>query len=223
MVMRPNMRPQRTHSPAAARRSSLTRQPSWRPGEWAVAFVGSLLILSLVLGAGSASASEAQPEPFVLDSTPSTYPFSMRIEGTLQRDGDTMVVSVKSGEVRSNIPPDLAAQGVATAVVISMGVGKVVPAGWQMTNDTEPQAVSDELRPGEALPVTPHRFVVKGLSGLPVAEIWLAARLTVIQKLPGVPAGPLSSYACAEPNLAGTTAASRERARAMAANYAHVC
>jgi hypothetical protein len=188
-----------------------------------VGIVGSLLLVSLILGSGSASAAEPQAEPFVLDSTPSTYPFSMRIEGTLQRDGDTMVVTVKSGEVRSNIPADLGADGVATSVVIWMGVGRVVPAGWQMTNDTEPQTVSAELRPGESLPVTPHRFVVKGLKGLPAAEIWLAARLTVNQRLPGVPAGPLSSYACAEPNLAGPTAASRERARAMAANYAHAC
>jgi len=169
------------------------------------------------------SAAEPRPEPFVLDSTPSTYPFSMRVEGTLERDGDTMVVTVKSGEVRSAIPADLGSEGVATSVVISMGVGRVIPGGWQMTNDTEPQTISEELRPGESLPVTPHRFLVKGLTGLAAADVWLAARLTVKQKLPGLPAGPLSSYACAEPNLAGATPASRERAHRMAENYAHVC
>jgi hypothetical protein len=212
---------QRPRSSPSARRSPLARHLLGRPGDVVVGIIGSLLLVTLSVGASRVTAAEPPSEPFVLDSTPSTYPFSMRLEGTLQRDGETMVVNVKGGEVRSTIPAELGADGLATEVVISFGLGKVVPDGWQMTNDTEPYGVSAELRPGESLPVTPHRFVVKGLTGLPVADVWLAARLTVKQKLPGLPAGPLSSYACAEPNLAGMTPASRERARAMAQNYAH--
>jgi hypothetical protein len=185
-----------------------------------------LLLVAMALGSARALAApgpEVPAEPFVLDSTQSTYPFVFRVEGTLKRLGDTIEVRVKSGEIRSTVPPDLGEDGQATNVLMSFGVGRPIEGGWQMVNHSQPDTVSTELRPGESLPLTPHRFVIKGLSGMPLAEMWLAASLTVTQKLPGMPAGPLSSYGCSTINLLGDTPSSRERAKKMAGNYAHVC
>jgi hypothetical protein len=217
---------QRTRSSASALRWPLMRCPLSRLGSMTCGLVGALVVAAMVLGAGWAwavPAPEAPAEPFVLDSTQSTYPFVFRVEGTLKRQGDAIEVSVKSGEIRSTIPPDLGEDGQATNVLMSFGVGRLFEGGWQMVNHSQPDTVSTELRPGESLPVTPHRFVIKGLAGMPLAEMWLAASLTVTQKLPGMPAGPLSSYGCSTVNLLGGTPASRERAKKMAGNYAHVC
>src|SRR5690348_8873056 len=136
------MRVQRTLSSASARRSPLTRHRSGRVGSTIFALIESLLVGALILGSGSAWASptaEVPSEPFVLDSTSSTYPFVFRVEGTLKRLGDTIEVSVKSGEIRSAIPSDLGDEGKATVVLVSFGVGHAPEGGWQMVNHSQPE------------------------------------------------------------------------------------
>src|SRR5689334_20676762 len=215
----PNMRVQRTRSSASPPHSPLTRRPLGRLGQQIVGVLQGALLATSALGSVPTLVSaspDTEAETFVLDSTQSTYPFALRLEGAVKRNGDTIEVDVKRGEIRSAIPADLGDEGRATDVIIAFGLGRSITDGWQMIDDTEPQAVSAELRPGESLPVTPHRFVIKGLSGSPVVDMWLAARLTVTQELPGIPAGPLSSYACSETNLLGSTPGSRDRAKRMA-------
>ena len=69
----------------------------------------------------------------------------------------------------------------------------------------------------------PLHFVISGIKGILIRDRWLAASLGVTQRLPGIPAGPLESYACAEDNLLGATAASRERAKLMRTAYSQTC
>jgi hypothetical protein len=188
--------------------------------------VQSGLFVTIFVGSGFAfgiPAPDPPSEAFVLDSTGSTYPFAMRLEGSMKRVGDTVEIRVRTGSIRSSIPPDLGEEGRATNVLVAFGVGQKSGDGWRMVNFSEPVVVSAEIGPGEFLPMTPHQFVVKGLAGMPLAEMWLTASLTVTQKLPGVPPGPLSSYACSTANLLGETPESRDRAKRMAENYAHAC
>ena len=168
-------------------------------------------------------ATEPAAESFLLDSTASTYPFVMRLEGTAKRGPDTIEVVVKTGSVHSAIPAEYGQEGKVSHVAIAFGVGRVVPAGWQMGNDTEPQVVTSELTVNETLPITRHRFIIRGLEGLKVGDMWLVARLTVDQKLPGIPPGALSSYACSEVNLLGETPRSKERSKRMLASYSKAC
>jgi hypothetical protein len=189
-----------------------------RPGE-VLAFVAIWLIVAGtdVVSAGSLPAS------FDLDSTQSTYPFVMRLQGTLELQGDSLVIDVRSGVIRSAIPVHLGERGVAQDVQIVFGLGGKTAKGWTTTHDTPAQIVAPSLSPGEARSVGPIRFVVSGIQGLSIRDRWLAASLGVMQRLPGIPAGLLWSYACAEENLLGVTDASRERANRMRAAYSRTC
>jgi hypothetical protein len=169
------------------------------------------------------SATPPPAQPFDLDSTSSTYPFVMRLQGTMELRGDLLTVDVRSGLVASAIPTDLGDDGIARDIRIAFGVGEPIEGGWSMKNDTRAQLVAVSLPPGEMRPIGSLRFQVSGISKLPAADRWLTARLTVKQHLPGVPAGPLSSYACSERNLLGATDASRERAAQMRKAYSHAC
>ena len=118
---------------------------------------------------------------------------------------------------------DYQEEGLATHVAIAFGLGSDTEKGWRMTNDTDDLLVAADLKPGESLPVTAHRFVIKGLEPASLADVWLVARLTVDQKLPELRPGLLSSYACAAINLGGETRKSKDRKKRMIENYAHAC
>jgi hypothetical protein len=183
------------------------------------------LLITIVI---TAIAPALQPwagnvESFVLDSTPSTYPFSLRIEGTLERTADKLLVTVRGGEIRSAIPLDLKEEGEATEVRIALGLGGTVEGGWRMGYETPDQVVAPKLSPGETIPIPQLTFVVSGIDRAPLADQWLTARLGVMQHLPGVQKGLLWSYACSEQNILGPTAASRERAKLMKTSYSHTC
>lgn len=184
------------------------------------AVIATLLALSTP---PSASATRPVTHQFDLDSTRSTYPFVMRLQGTMELRGDSILVELKNGLVRSAIPPDLGEEGVARDIQIAFGLGETIENGWQMSHDTAAQVVAASLSPGEMRSLGPMHFVVTGISKVPSRDQWLAARLTVSQHLPGLPAGLLSSYACSEDNLLGATAASRERAKQMRATYSKTC
>jgi hypothetical protein len=148
----------------------------------------------------------------------------MRIDGMASRNGDDIEVELKAGIVRSSIPADYGDEGVAHHVTIAFGLGSESEHGWRFSNASEEHLVSADLKPGESLPVTAHRFVIKGVGGLPLADMWLAASLTVDQKLPELAhPGPLHSEACSAVNLLGETPKSRERKKRMIENYAHAC
>ena len=220
---RPNPRLQRT--PAALPPTPLSRKPLGRskPSDWR--FVLAAYVLTVIaLGPTPALASDGElGGPFALDSTGSTYPLVMRLEGTTERKGDVIVVEVKSGLVRSMLPADLQDEGVVRHVTIAFGLGKDIENGWQMINDTDPQNVAFDLKPGESFSVSPRRFVIRKLDERAFADQWLSARLTVDQKLPEVTPGLLSSYACSTVNLLGETAKSKDRKKRMLQNYSHAC
>ena len=220
----PNPRLQRTRS--ASPPSPLSRQLLGRPRVPIFNRMASSLIVVSALSSAFVSAQQAiEPvaEPFVLDSTGSTYPFVMRLEGTAKRGRDMIEIVVKAGTVRSAIPAEYGEEGKASHVSIQFGLGSTTSRGWQMSNDSESQVISAELFPGETLPITTHRFTIRGLKEVPLADVWLAARLTVVQRLPELPAGPLSSYACLQVNLLGETPGSKDRAKRMATNYSKAC
>jgi hypothetical protein len=186
--------------------------------------VVSLLLSVLVLGpAAAAPATHSKVVPFVLDSTESTYPFTIRVEGTYELNGDTLMVSVRAGEIRSAIPIDLGEEGVATDIRIAFGLGGVVKEGWRMEFDTPDQVLAPKLAPGKSVAFHELKFVVSGVAHAPLADQWLSVRLGVMQRLPGVPEGLLSSYACSEQNILGPNDASRERAKRMKTAYSHTC
>jgi hypothetical protein len=184
------------------------------------AFVAVLLVMA---GADTAIPATSFPTTFDLDSTKSTYPFVMRLQGTMELQGDSLVIEVRSGLIRSAIPAHLDEQGVARDVQIAFGLGEKTTKGWTTTRDTPAQIVAPSLAPGETRSLGPLHFVIGGIKGIPIRDRWLAASLGVTQRLPGIPAGPLWSYACAEDNLLGATAASRERAKLMRAAYSRTC
>ncbi len=160
---------------------------------------------------------------FDLDSKKSTYPFVMHLQGTMELRGDSLVIEVRKGTIRSAIPADLGEQGVAREIRIVFGLGEKTTQGWTTSRDTPAQIVAPSLSPGETRPVGPLHFVISGIKGIPLRDRWLAASLGVTQRLPGIQAGLLWSYACAEDNLLGATDASRERAKFMRAAYSRTC
>ena len=74
----------------------------------------SIAVLSLagIVGLSPRTA----PEPFVLDSTGSTYPFVTRLQGTLERRGDSLHISITEGLVASQIPAEIGAGLTKSAV-----------------------------------------------------------------------------------------------------------
>ena len=170
-------------------------------------------------GSGAARARNR----FVLDSTNSTYPFVMRVEGTFVRKAHSLEITVETGLVHSAIPGDVGTEGMAADIQVAMGLGKSTEQGWTMDIEAPQQFVAMKLAPGETQIIGRRTFVIKNLARVNLAERWLSARLTVKQALPGVQPGLLSSYACSEQNLLGATAASRERANRMRSEYSHTC
>lgn len=185
-----------------------------------LAFVAVLFIIG---GANAAISATSRPTAFDLDSTKSTYPFVMRLQGTMELQGDSLVIEVRSGLIRSAIPARVGVQGIGRVVQIAFGLGEETKEGWTTSHDTPAQIVAPSLSPGETRSLGPLRFVIAGIKGIPIRDRWLAASLGVTQSLPGLRACPLWSYACAEGNLLGATAASRERAKRMQAAYSSTC
>ena len=187
------------------------------------------VMFCLVLGlAGAARANApapdaAGPTPFVVNSTGSTYPFVVEAIGTLERRGDSLFVTVDSGVVASHLPPDLGAEGEGTDVQLLFGLGRRDGSSWQMGQESASQSVAPRLLPGEAQSLSHMRFVLVGLDHVKPAERWLVAQVGAQQHLPGVKAGLLVSYACAEANLSGPTVASQRRAARMRAAYSQTC
>ncbi len=101
--------------------------------------------------------------------------------------------------------------------------GRPDSGSWSFDHETAPQIVAPSLRPGERKRVGALHFVISGTDTVPLADRWLVAELRVRQHLPGVQAGFLNSYACAEDNLRGPTDSSRHRASQMRENYSHIC
>jgi hypothetical protein len=181
------------------------------------------LLLGTVVWVGSVSWEVQMSQSFELDSTGSTYPFVARLSGTMERRGDSLHITVAEGLVKSQIPGDVGADGVVSEVSVAFGLGRQDADGWVMDNETPPQEIVARLEPENKASVPPLRLVVVGLDSVTPRDRWLVAEVRVRQHLPGVQAGILSSYACAETNLAGATESSRKRAAAMKAAYSTTC
>ena len=160
---------------------------------------------------------------FNLDSTGSTYPFVTHLAGAFAEHGDSLVVDVSGGLVESQIPGDLGTAGTVDDVSITFGLGRPNGDGWSFDNEAPAQQVAPHLGPGMSHPVAPTTFIVRGLDTVPVSDRWLVAQVFVQEHLPGIKAGVLASYACAEENLHGATPASRARRDAMRRGYAQSC
>jgi hypothetical protein len=148
-------------------------------------------------------------QPFELNSTSSTYPFVMRLVGTMERH--TTHYSCRSVMARSPAkPPDLANQGLATH---NVAVRAWRGGGWGWgCRIRQASRGCDSLPAGGTRNVVAMRFVVTGVDTVPMKERWLVAELSVVQSRQ-VWKPALVSYACAPDNLAGPTPASRERAQ----------
>ncbi|MCI0628179.1 MAG: hypothetical protein L0387_42095 [Acidobacteria bacterium] len=188
-----------------------------------IRLLGFVALLLIVGAADTGIPATSFLTTFDLDSTKSTYPFVMRLQGTIELQADSLVIEVHSGLIRSAIPAHLGEVGIARDVQIAFGLGEKTTKGWTTSRDTPAQIVAPSLSPGETRSLGPLHFVISDIKGIPIRDRWLAATLRVTQRLPGVPAGPLESYACAEDNLLGATAASRERAKLMRTAYSHTC
>jgi hypothetical protein len=160
---------------------------------------------------------------FDLNSTASTYPFVTRLQGTVAQIGDSLVVLVEGGVVRSQIPTDLQDEGLGRDVSIALGLGYPDSGSWSSELDTKPQLIAPVLAPGASSAIGPLRVVIAGVDTILLADRWLVAQVRVQQRLPGLPPGLIASYACAEENLRGPTTASRARAEAMKKDYSHIC
>ena len=200
-------------------RSPLSIAVSLKP----ISILFIVVVLFFIADAKAVTSATSPPKAFDLDSTKSTYPFVMRLEGTIELQNDSLVIEVRRGVVRSAIPMDLGEQGVARDIRITFGLGEKTAQGWTTSRETPEQFVATSLAPGEARSLGPMRFVIGGVRGVPLSDRWLAANLGVTQRLPGIQAGLLWSYACAEDNLLGATDASRERAKFMRAAYSRTC
>src|SRR6266498_1063356 len=90
--------------------------------------------LLIIGGADAVMSAGSLPATFDLDSTKSTYPFVMRLQGTMELQGDSLVIEVRSGVIRSAIPAYLGEQGIARDVQIAFGLGeKTTKAGQRST------------------------------------------------------------------------------------------
>ena len=157
-------------------RSLFLRRQTVRSVAFRVIALGFLVTVLVGPALSSAKPPEPTSEPILLDSTGSTYPFVMRLEGKSVRTESSIEVEIKSGIVSSSIPADLGADGLAKNVVLRMGIGRKLKDGWQMGNASDPLLLAAELRPGESLPITLHRFVVRGLGdSASLADVWLVA------------------------------------------------
>ena len=141
----------------------------------------------------------------------------------MQLQDDSLVIEVRRAEIRSAIPTHLGEPGVARDVRIVFGLGEKTAQGWTTSRDTPGQLVAPSLRPGESRLLKPLRFIIGGIRGISLSDRWLAASLGVSQSLPGLQAGLLWSYACAEDNLLGATDTSRTRAKLMRDAYSRAC
>ena len=179
-------------------------------------------VVALVLLPVAAFAVDTET-PFDLNSTGSTYPFVTRLQGTISERHDSLIIEVRGGVVGSQIPSELGDEGAGTNVSIAFGLGRQDPDGWNYEHETEAQQVAEVLRPGQTATVGMLRFVITGLDTVPLVERWLVAEVGVQQQLPGIRAGLLTSYACAEENLRGPTPTSRLRAKGMKKQYSTIC
>jgi hypothetical protein len=180
----------------------------------------TLTLLAVLLAVGSTA---DKPTRFDLDSTHSTYPFVTRLKGEFSVQRDSLVIDVAAGSVGSQIPPDVGDDGIAEEISISFGLGSPDSGSWSFDHQTAEQLVAPSLHPGERKEVPALHFVIPGMDTVPLADRWLAAEVRVRQHLPGVEAGFLNSYACAEDNLLGPTVSSRDRSKRMRSNYSHIC
>lgn len=162
-------------------------------------------------------------KPFDLDSTASTYPFVVRVVGASHEQGGSVIVDVSGGVVGSQIPSDLGDDGIAREISVAFGLGSRDSDSWSFDHETPAQPVAPSLRPGETQKIDVLHFAITGLDTVPLADRWLVVQLRVQQHLPGIQAGLLTSYACAEDNLRGATPESRARARRMRSNYSNIC
>jgi hypothetical protein len=183
----------------------------------------ALLLPVAVFIAGGRSPSPSAPQSFDLNSTGSTYPFVTRVRGTVSESHDSLLIEVEGGLVRSQIPGEHGEEGVARSVSIAFGLGRQDPDGWNFEHETEAQQVTLVLEPGRTAQVGKRRFAIPGVDTIPLADRWLVAEVGVQQRLPGIQAGLLTSYACAEDNLKGPTPASRVRAKGMRKEYSQIC
>ena len=113
-----------------------------------LAFTAVLLIMG---GAHAVIPATSLPTSFDLDSTKSTYPFVMRLQGTMELRGESLVIEVRSGVIRSAIPAHVGEQGIARDVQIAFGLGEKTTKGWTTSHDTPAQIVAPSLLPGERL------------------------------------------------------------------------
>ncbi len=181
-----------------------------------------VLVVLLSLTTTGASAPHVQ-KTFVLDSTASTYPFVLRLEGRIAQRHNILEITVEKGLVHSAIPEDTGSEGLATNIQVTVGLGRNTENGWTLDIEAPEQFIAMKLTPGETQTISRRIFVIKNVRNIDLASRWLAARLTVKQALPGVQPGLLSSYACSEENLLGATPASRERSEKMRSAYSHTC
>jgi hypothetical protein len=170
-----------------------------------------------------ATFSRQSPHPLVLDSTSSTYPFVARLQGSWEERGDSLIIHVQRGEVRSAIPSGLGHDGQATDVTLAFGLGSQDPDGWHFPYETLPQPVTATLEAGGHANIGPATFIITGFDTIPIADRWIVAQVGVQQHLPGLHAGLLVSFACAEENLRGPTPSSRVRKAGMLKQYSTIC
>src|SRR4029077_7477773 len=110
--------------------------------------IGLLLIVAFALPIATGSSASATRERFVLDSTGSTYPFVMRLEGTISRTSNSLRITVERGLVRSAIPEDVGTEGLASDIQIAMGLGRSIENGWTMDIEAPQQFIAMRLAPG---------------------------------------------------------------------------
>ena len=134
--------------------------------------ISVLILVAMLLAAGTnAAKSVASPlAPFDLDSTKSTYPFAMRLQGTTELQGDSLVIQVHSGVIRSAIPMHLGDQGIARDLRIIFGLGDKTAQGWTTSHDTAEQFVAASLSPGESRSFGPLRFVIGPIKGISLRD-----------------------------------------------------
>lgn len=193
------------------------------------------LALAGLRAAGPAEASLApahvpaagEAVPFHINSLGSTYPLKGEFRGTYEVFGDSVVVMVQGGRLRSGIPVRVGERGTLRDLFVAAGLGRPLDEkedAWTADTMSERTVVLRELRTEQDGAVPTLRFVVPVARGTDLSRQWIFLQVGARHdRLFDTPRDEFVNYACQETNLLGATTESRARARRMSKNYSTHC
>ena len=178
----------------------------------------ALMFVALTACSSSPRATVAAPPqrglPFGISSTESNYALVGTFSGTVDLVGDSAIVHLAEGVVRSAVSRE-AFHDVRVAAAIGTATGR----SWTTRATSEAQLVRAEMTAGEAAQLGGTTYIIRDLGRLDPSHDWLvfiiAARDDVV--------GAFTTYACAATASLPTPDSSDDRPALLRASYERKC